>query len=312
MHTPILTYRRLCEEARALQRNSASVGSVAHSTDLARTESVFLMSKGCRVTKDGSFRSSRRMNLGGYITDLNLANSIDLERFPTQQRMFIQLASVYCTEPEMLPYVGTDNGYAPTTHRRSIVSSVLKVVIAHTCFHTWRIGRYTPKGFQEISLLELARIAGFTYWKDGSERIERSFSRAYEQFAKGYIFSHQTKGRTLRSRSGWKRASRYVSKRLFQHMIEHFPAYVTQESFEELTKAAKARYRRIGSKRPVEQDKTQGLLARIKKQFQSDFDRLTSRLTKLGFATESATEAAFLALADLISDDSRSRFGPPV
>lgn len=262
--------------------------------------------------------NSKKFNLPSFITDINIKMKVDLERLPYQQVDLIDVVSEYAADPFIFPRIGTAKGYAPQIRRRFMLVSVMKVILLHLCFHTYRIGRYTKTGFQPISIMELARIAGFTYIdKNGEEQIERSWERAYNDFSKAYLCSIRPNGFNLNSVKSWHRSFKYMSDLFFNHLFEAMPGLMSSERFEGLRQAAKLRYEKL-EKRSF----TARLLlnTNIKKEFQklaSNVQPVIDSFLKLGFNSFSAKEIATLTVINTIelTKSTRSHFGvldPPL
>lgn len=279
-------------------------------SDEEREAWSFFEEEQIHLTEHNHLRSDK-FNLPGYIADLNLAQNRRLDQYPIQQRKLIEAASYYSAQPDVLLFAGTDSGLAPSRPRRGVITAVLKSVLSHLCYHTWRLGRYTPRGFEEISLLELARSVGFTHWVNSEEIVERSFERAYEQFAAGYIYSVQPKNKTLVTRSGWHRSYKFVNEALVNHMMAAMPGLLSTDGFKQLQKHAK--------KRALKRE-SHSLGSRILQRAQHSLGRpdldtkrkeVLSKLETLGFNTWACVEAAILTAATSLKTSRIRTYGPP-
>jgi hypothetical protein len=239
----------------------------------------------------------------------------------------------------MLPWIGTETGRAPKREHRDWIGAVLQVVLANTCFYTWRIGRYHSSGeFVDLSVLELAREAGFTKTetvpkldKDGQpipgemtskEVIERAFLRAWDTVRQSYIESYQPKlSPNADSESGWHRSYKILNPKLIHHIRKVAPPrWMPNAQYADLVKIAKKRVFKAEKKsranriKDFEQSKLKTpeirqLVAKLNEQRK----KFANALVQKGHLASVAFEFAILrfSLPYSILNPGRRRFGKP-
>jgi hypothetical protein len=262
--------------------------------------------EGFKFGINGCWKSN--FNIPGYLTDVRSESLLNIHNYPIQQQKLIKAISSYFSNPQMLPYIGTSKNHAPAKRRRAMITSVAKTVLAFTCFHTFRVGTYSIKGFRDITVIELAKIAGFTFKdKDGLTKIEPAWLRAYEAFSGAYLFSHQQKKRTQHSTSGWSSATKILNKEIFDHIRAILPGLMSDSEFKTLGDYAKKRFNKSKPR------KIATIISKVKinKDAREIFARNFKRLRKLGFSRISALYALAALLSHLLFPSSPSYFGLP-
>jgi len=259
--------------------------------------------------------------------------------FPIQQQQLINAMSDYRKVPKLLPWLGTSTGRTPKRAHRDWIGAVLKVVLANTCFHTWRIGRYHSSGeFVDLSVLELAREGGFTKMekapkldKNGNElpgefylkeTEERSFLRAWSALRNSYIESYQPKlSPNEESDSGWHRSYKILNPKLIHHIRKVTPPrWMPNAQFSDLVKQARKRSYKAEKKsranriKDFEQSKLQSpvirkLVAKLNKQRA----KFAKELVQLGHLASVAMEFAILvfSLPYSLLNPGKRQFGKP-
>ncbi|MCJ8311721.1 MAG: hypothetical protein MJK11_01975 [Pseudomonadales bacterium] len=196
------------------------------------------------------------------ISDLNIRNNIPhFSSFPEQQKLLVSMAGHYANSSKILPKLRSQDGYFLKSSRRDAISAVLMSIIASTCFHTQRIGRYKSSGeFEFLSKYQLAKLSGFTRFnaKLNQYEIQPLFDKAYQSLSRaGYILSNQIKKKS--EHHGWTKSYKFVSPKLFEHLRKAYPSFVSNEKYLELKKTAKKRW--VKNAKKCENDRLANLIA---------------------------------------------------
>lgn len=178
------------------------------------------------------------------VAGLNIQSQSPYANFPKQQQTLMNLAADYRNHANHLPALKSRCGYKLKRSKRDAISAVLMVVLAHCCFHSFRIGRYSQTGqFEFLSKFELARLAGFVYLDETTKqlKVHNLFDKAYQALSQsGYLFSKQIK--RFSAEHGWSKAYKFISPKLIKHLQKANPGALTDTQFISLKKFAKKRW----------------------------------------------------------------------